>query len=133
VPACSATAGTQLALYDYLGNACQQWGIAAAGSAARQAAPAPATSAQTAATEADQPLSVYPNPAAQGHFVVHLGAAVAAAPVTLTLTDGLGRRVYARTSAGLTTVPVEAELRAGVYVLHVQGAAGSFAQKVVVQ
>ena len=126
VPACSATAGTQLALYDYLGNACQQWGIA------------PTAAARTATALASQPVataeqfSVYPNPAAQGRFVVSLGAELAAGPVMLTLTDGLGRRVYSRTSAGQATLPVEAELRAGLYLLQVRGAAGSATQKVVV-
>jgi arabinan endo-1,5-alpha-L-arabinosidase len=133
VPACSATAGTQLALYDYLGNACQQWGIAAGGGAtARTAAPAPATSAVAPAPEADLPLRVYPNPAAQGHFVVHLGAALAAAPATLTLTNGLGRQVYTRTSTGQPDLPVAA-LAAGLYLVRVHGAAGTFTQKVLVQ
>jgi arabinan endo-1,5-alpha-L-arabinosidase len=126
VPACSATAGTQLALYDYLGNACQQWGIAATAAARTALASPPA-----APTAAEQ-FSVYPNPAAQGRFVVSLGAELAAGPVTLTLTDGLGRWVYTRTSAGQATLPVEAELRSGLYLLQVRGAAGSATQKVVV-
>lgn len=132
VPACSATAGTQLALYDYLGNTCQQWGIGAAGSAAaRTAAPISATTAQVAPAEDDLPLRVYPNPATQGHVIVHLGAALAAAPATLTLTDGLGRQVYTRTSAGQPDLPIEA-LRAGLYLVRVHGAAGTFTQKVLV-
>ncbi len=132
VPACSATAGTQLALYDYLGNPCQQWGIgAASGAAARTAAPTSATTAQVAPAEDELPLRVYPNPATQGHVVVHLGAALAAAPATLTLTDGLGRQVYTRTSAGQPDLPIEA-LRAGLYLVRVHGAAGTFTQKVLV-
>ncbi len=132
VPACSATAGTQLALYDYLGNACQQWAIVAAGStAARPAATALATSAPAASDAEEQALTVYPNPATQGHFVVHLGAALTAAPTTLTLTDGLGRQVYARTSMGQSDLTVSA-LQAGLYLVQVRGAAGTFTQKVVV-
>jgi arabinan endo-1,5-alpha-L-arabinosidase len=128
VPGCSATAGTQLALYDYLGNTCQQWGITPT-AAARTATALASPPVTTAAGQ----FSVYPNPAAQGRFVVSLGAELAAGPVTLTLADGLGRQVYGRSSAGLATLPVEATLPAGLYVLHVRGAAGSFTQKVLVQ
>jgi arabinan endo-1,5-alpha-L-arabinosidase len=124
VPACSATAGTQLALYDYLSNTCQQWGIAPAGSARTALATQDAINEQ---------FTIYPNPTAQGHFVVSLGSALAAGPVTLTLADGLGRRVYTRASTGQATLPVEAALPPGLYVLQVRGAAGTFTQKVVVQ
>jgi hypothetical protein len=64
--------------------------------------------------------------------VVHLGAALAAAPATLTLTDGLGRQVYTRTSTGQPDLPVAA-LAAGLYLVRVHGAAGTFTQKVLVQ
>ena len=124
VPACSTTAGVQLALYDYLGNDCQKWGIA--GAAARTAL------ATTVAPEA--PFSVYPNPAAQGRFEVRLTPALAAqAAVTLTLADAQGRRVYARTSPGQATLPVAAALAPGLYLLRVSGGPGSFTQKVVVE
>ena len=86
----------------------------------------------TASASLSAQVAVYPNPAAQGHFVVHLGAALAAAPATLTLTDGLGRQVYTRTSTGQPDLPVEA-LRAGLYLVQVRGAAGTFTQKVLVQ
>ncbi|MCB2407865.1 family 43 glycosylhydrolase [Hymenobacter lucidus] len=123
VPACATAAGVQLALYDYLGNACQQWGIA------------PATAARALATQlmANEQFSVYPNPVAQGRFVVKLSPAMAAAPVTLTLSDTQGRRVYSRTSTGAAAVAVEATVGAGLYLLQVSGVQGTFSQKVVVQ
>jgi|GEM_PF-346793 len=126
VPACSATAGTQLALYDYLGNTCQQWGIAS--TAAARAATALAS---PIATPPEQ-FSVYPNPAAQGRFVVSLGVELASGPITLTLTDGLGRRVYSRTSAGQATLPVETELRAGIYTAQICGTNGLFIKRIVI-
>ena len=124
VPACTSTAGTQLALYDYLANTCQQWGIAPAGTART------ALASQAAATEQ---VSVYPNPATHGCFMVSLSAGLAAGPVTLTLTDGLGRRVYTRTWAGQATLPVETELRPGLYVVQVSSAAVIFTEKLMVQ
>ena len=123
VPNCSATAGQPLALYDYLGNACQQWRIAA---------PAARTALAVAAAR-DLPFSVYPNPAPQGRWTLELGTALAAGPVTLTLCDAQGRPVYRRASAGPATLLLDTELRAGLYLLQVSGAAGTFTQKLVVQ
>ncbi|MBT9394830.1 family 43 glycosylhydrolase [Hymenobacter sp. NST-14] len=123
VPACSGTAGVQLALYDYLGNNCQKWTIA------------PATAARVLAAQAPKAalFNAFPNPVTQGRFVVALAAELTTGPVRLTLTDGQGRVVYTATSTGRSTLPVQANLRAGLYLLHVQGAQGSYSQKLVVQ
>ncbi|RTQ48153.1 T9SS type A sorting domain-containing protein [Hymenobacter gummosus] len=122
VPACATTAGVQLALYDYLGNACQKWTIAPATAPRPLATAAPKTSL----------FSVYPNPLTGRRFVVALGPELAAAPVSIRLTDLRGQTVYARRSAGEVAVAVEADLPAGLYVLHVDGTTGSQTQKVVV-
>ena len=124
VPNCSPTAGVTLALYDYLGNACQQWAIAAP--AARTAL---ATQAAVAAG-----FSVYPNPtASRARFEVALGPELATGPVQLTLTDTFGRLVAVRISSGSATLPVDALLPAGIYLLRVEGASGCYTQKLVVQ
>ena len=125
VPGCSTTAGAQLALYDYLGNACQQWAIAGAaarGSVAVGPAAAPAADA----------FSVFPNPAQQGRFTVALSDRLATGSVTITVADLRGRRVYASTGPGQALTPVEAGLAAGIYVLQVSGVAGVFTQKIAV-
>lgn len=124
VPACATTAGVQLALYDYLGNNCQKWAIA------------PATAARILASAAAAPVaqfSVYPNPSERGRFTVSLDAGLAAGPVTITLTDMQGRPVFSRRSAGQSTVPVKADVPAGLYLLQVGGARGTTTQKVVVR
>jgi arabinan endo-1,5-alpha-L-arabinosidase len=123
VPACSTTAGVQLALYDYLGNNCQKWTITAAA----------ARGALASQVEKNGQFSVYPNPVTQGHFVVALSPALAGGNVTISLADMQGRRVYHRSSTGQASLPIEADLRAGVYVLQVSGAQGTFTEKVVVQ
>ena len=124
VPACSTTAGTTLALYDYLGNNCQKWQITAA--AAR-------TALTTQTTTPSAQFSVYPNPTARGRFVVMLGAELAAGGVTITLSDMQGRAVYERRSAGQATVPVTIEVRAGLYQLRVSAAQGVYTQKIIVE
>ncbi|GGG49055.1 family 43 glycosylhydrolase [Hymenobacter glacieicola] len=123
VPACSSTAGVQLALYDYLGNNCQKWAIA------------PATSARVLAIQNTNttPFSVYPNPAERGRFTVALGQELAGSDVTITLADVHGRQVYARTSTGQPSVVMEPNLQAGLYLLHVSGGQGTYTQKIVVQ
>ncbi|UOQ70241.1 family 43 glycosylhydrolase [Hymenobacter cellulosilyticus] len=123
VPGCATTAGVQLALYDYLSNNCQKWGIAPA-TAARP------LSAQTAVL---RNVSVFPNPAELGRFVVNLGEELRNTSVTITLTDTQGRTVYTRASSGTTTLPVETGLRTGLYLLHVSSAQGGYSQKVVLQ
>ncbi|MBX0289289.1 family 43 glycosylhydrolase [Hymenobacter sp. HSC-4F20] len=122
VPACSSTAGVQLALYDYLGNSCQQWAVAPATSA-RPLAAQPALATQ---------FSVYPNPTAHGRFIVALGPELAGSPVSLTLTDAQGRQVYGRTSTGVAALPVEANVPAGWYLLQVSSAQGVYSQKIIV-
>ena len=123
VPNCSATDGVTLAMYDYLGNNCQKWTITAA--AARG----------VLATQMEQrgQFSVYPNPVTQGRFVVALSPELSGGKVVITLADMQGRRVYARSSTGQASLPIEADLRAGVYVLQVSGAQGTFTERVVVQ
>ncbi|TGE29164.1 family 43 glycosylhydrolase [Hymenobacter metallicola] len=124
VPGCSATAGVQLALYDYLANNCQKWGIA----------PAPAAREVLAAqTPTLRNVSVFPNPAELGRFVVSLDEAARNTPVTITLTDTQGRTIYSRASVGAAVVPVETGLRAGLFLLSVSSAQGSYTQKVVLQ
>lgn len=124
VPGCSTTAGQSLALFDYLGNNCQKWSIA--GAAAR-----PALATQAAA--ADQQFSVYPNPAEQGRFGLKLGPDLAAGPVTVTLANLQGRRVYESQAIGQAELTVETRLPAGLYLVRVSGAGGSFTHKVVIQ
>ncbi|SNR86091.1 MULTISPECIES: family 43 glycosylhydrolase [Hymenobacter] len=123
VPACSTTAGVQLALYDYLANNCQQWAIAPTASA-RVLATQPAQTAQ---------FSVYPNPTEHGRFTLTLGEELAGSNVTVTLSDLQGRRVYSRIATGSTSLPVEVAVRAGLYVLQVSSARGSYTQKLQVQ
>ena len=123
VPACSATAGTTLALYDYLANDCQRWTITTA--AARGVL---ATTAQKTAQ-----FSVYPNPVSRGQFVVELGTELARDQVAVVLSDPSGRPVYVRTSTGQASLPINVNLRAGLYLLQVTGTQGTFTQKVMVQ
>lgn len=123
VPSCSATAGTTLALYDYLANDCQKWTITTA--AAR-------TSLATRTADPAQ-LSVYPNPASGGQLMVVLGTALATGRVNVVLSDPSGRSVYTRTSTGQLAVPIESNLPPGLYLLHVTGTQGTFTQKVAVQ
>ncbi|GAC1589462.1 MAG: hypothetical protein NVS3B25_07070 [Hymenobacter sp.] len=121
VPACAATAGVTLALYDYLGNACQQWGI---GAAARPLATVPATTPQ---------IHVFPNPAANGRFSVELAGGIPAGPVTLTVANLQGRRVYRQSYAGQPRLDVATPLAAGLYLVQVQSAAGIYTQKLTVE
>jgi arabinan endo-1,5-alpha-L-arabinosidase len=123
VPGCSATAGVQLALYDYLGNNCQKWAIAPP-TANRVLAAQPASTAQ---------FSLYPNPSARGNFTITLGPEMQGAVVRVVLTDMQGRRVYALTSSGRTSLPVNANVQAGLYLLQVSDASGTYTRKVVVQ
>ncbi|MFD2720469.1 RICIN domain-containing protein [Hymenobacter monticola] len=123
VPACSATAGVQLALYDYLANACQQWTIA----------PGAAGRALAVQDSKGAAFSVLPNPAVQGRFVVKLAEELATGPVTMTLADVQGRVVYRGSSAGQAEVLVVADVPAGLYLLRVTGAQRSYSAKVVIQ
>lgn len=122
VPGCSTTAGVQLALYDYLGNNCQKWGIAAA--AARPLA---------TAEKASQQFRIYPNPASGGQFTIELAGGLSAGPVTVTLTNTQGQRVYSKTCVSQASLPVTAPLAAGIYSVEVKGEAGIYTRKVVVQ
>ncbi|UOQ50947.1 family 43 glycosylhydrolase [Hymenobacter cellulosivorans] len=124
VAGCSTTAGVQLALYDYLANNCQKWGIA------------PATAARgvlAAQTPTLRNVSVFPNPAELGRFVVSVGEELRNTPVTITLTDTQGRTVYSRRSAGAAEIAVETGLRTGLYLLSISSRQGTFTQKVVLQ
>ncbi|HEX8426987.1 family 43 glycosylhydrolase [Hymenobacter sp.] len=121
VPGCSATAGTQLALYDYLANNCQRWTIAPAAAARTALATTSASSSQ---------ISVYPNPTSGGQFTVALGEVASSGDVTVTLTDAVGRQVYKRTYARQRELPVETGLPAGLYMVRISSAQGIFTQKV---
>ncbi|SFQ24265.1 family 43 glycosylhydrolase [Hymenobacter arizonensis] len=124
VPACSTTAGVTLALYDYLANACQRWTISATALAR--------TALATTQTPSPAPFSVSPNPS-QGRFVVELGNELSIGLVTVTLTDMQGRQVLTCPSVGQTSLPIEARLQAGLYVLQARGSLGTFTQKIVVE
>jgi arabinan endo-1,5-alpha-L-arabinosidase len=122
VPACSGTAGVQLALYDYLGNNCQKWAVTAA-------------SARPLATvdKASPQLRIYPNPAVGGQFTVALDEAIAARELTVTLANAQGQQVYARTYRGQASLAVTAPLAAGIYVVQVKGGTTIYTQKIVVE
>ncbi|MBC8083754.1 MAG: T9SS type A sorting domain-containing protein, partial [Hymenobacter sp.] len=50
--------------------------------------------------------------------------------VTVTLIDAVGRRVFIRTYARQNTLPVEAALPAGLYMMRVSSEQGVFTERV---
>ena len=79
-------------------------------------------------------FSVYPNPSADGRFVV--GSKVARTGVELRVSDALGREVTRRTWQCSTATPFTLDLsqyKAGVYSLEILSEAGTSHQKLVVR
>lgn len=87
-----------------------------------------------AATPEQLGFSVYPNPSADGRFVVR--SKEGKTGVELRVADALGREVTRRPWAGSTAAPFTLDLsqyKAGVYTLEIVSEAGTSRQKLVVK
>ncbi|RPD44529.1 T9SS C-terminal target domain-containing protein [Hymenobacter sediminis] len=123
VPNASQVAGQQLGLWDYNGCACQQWTLTPAASGPLSAA----SGVQL------QGVAVYPVPSPTGSFTIDLGTQPSQQTTHVEVVNQLGTVVYRHNfRRELTTLRVEANLRPGIYIVHVRRAAGFFTQKVTV-
>ncbi len=121
VPNASTTPGQQLGLWDYNGCNCQRWLPALVGGAL---AVAPAR--QLAG------VSIYPVPSA-GSFTVELGSLAGAGPTVVHVYNLRGQPVHEQQfGPQQAKLAVEAGLGAGIYLVRVSRAAGTFSQKVSV-
>jgi arabinan endo-1,5-alpha-L-arabinosidase len=116
VPNAATTAGTQLGLWNYNGNAAQHWILAAVGT--------------TTATRSglDAQVQLYPNPAPGGNFSVQLPVGITA---TVTVLDMNGRTIYRREVGSSGLSDIQARLTAGTYVVRIATAGDVVTRKLL--